>query len=72
MKHKDTFIFMPALQEAKEIAQRFEMQHGYPQCMGAVDGTHIPVLPPSDATETLLIGKCGHLTLYKLCAMTDT
>uniref|UniRef100_A0A8C6T436 DDE Tnp4 domain-containing protein n=1 Tax=Neogobius melanostomus TaxID=47308 RepID=A0A8C6T436_9GOBI len=41
-------IRAPTDEEAGEIARRFEASHHIPQIMGLIDGTHIPVLPPSD------------------------
>uniref|UniRef100_A0A1A8L9Q0 DDE Tnp4 domain-containing protein n=2 Tax=Nothobranchius pienaari TaxID=704102 RepID=A0A1A8L9Q0_9TELE len=41
-------IRAPTEEEAKEIARRFEASHHIPQIMGLIDGTHIPILPPSD------------------------
>ena len=41
-------IKMPNEAEAVEISRRFEAAHSIPQIMGLIDGTHIPVLPPSD------------------------
>lgn len=41
-------IKMPKEEEAIEIARRFEAAHGIPQIIGLIDGTHIPVLPPSN------------------------
>uniref|UniRef100_A0A1A8JZG9 DDE Tnp4 domain-containing protein n=1 Tax=Nothobranchius kuhntae TaxID=321403 RepID=A0A1A8JZG9_NOTKU len=35
-------------EEAKEIARRFEASHHIPQITGLIDGTHIPILPPSN------------------------
>ncbi|KAK7925645.1 hypothetical protein WMY93_007955 [Mugilogobius chulae] len=41
-------IRVPTDEEAAEIARRFEASHHIPQIMGLIDGTHIPILPPSD------------------------
>nr|XP_033477314.1 putative nuclease HARBI1 [Epinephelus lanceolatus] len=42
------FIKVPTLEEACAIAQRFEDKFHIPQIIGCVDGTHIPILAPSD------------------------
>ena len=31
-----------------EDVEGFRVDHGFPQCLGAVDGTHIPILSPQD------------------------
>uniref|UniRef100_A0A1A8J0F3 DDE Tnp4 domain-containing protein n=1 Tax=Nothobranchius kuhntae TaxID=321403 RepID=A0A1A8J0F3_NOTKU len=41
-------IRAPTEEEAKEIARRFEASHHIPQITGLIDGTHIPILPPSN------------------------
>ncbi|KAI7793029.1 putative nuclease HARBI1-like [Triplophysa rosa] len=41
-------IWVPNEEEATEIARRFQEAHNIPQIMGLKDGTHIPILPPSD------------------------
>jgi len=40
-------LYMPNEQEAKEIARQFEAQYKIPQVLGAIDGSHIPILPPA-------------------------
>ncbi|XDV14258.1 hypothetical protein PO909_002432 [Leuciscus waleckii] len=42
------FIRIPDEVEASEIARSFEEVPSVPQVMGLIDGTHIPILPPSD------------------------
>lgn len=41
-------IRVPNEEEAVEIARQFQEMHNIPQIMGLIDGTHIPILPPSD------------------------
>ncbi|KAK7945591.1 hypothetical protein WMY93_001319 [Mugilogobius chulae] len=41
-------IQLPNVEEARAIAQRNARAHAVPQVYGSLDGTHIPVLPPSD------------------------
>jgi len=42
------FIKVPTTDEAISIASRFKQKFNIPQIIGCIDGTHIPVLPPSD------------------------
>ena len=42
------FVKIPNVAEAQAIAHRNSMKHQVPQVYGALDGTHIPILPPSD------------------------
>ena len=42
------YIQIPSAVEAVEIAQRWETNYCFTQAYGAIDGTHIPVTPPSD------------------------
>ena len=47
-KKKEEIIYLPDDAEAAAIADRFEQKYAYPQAFAAIDGTHIPVTPPSD------------------------
>ncbi len=47
-------IIVPTVEQASAIAQRYEQTNGIPQITGCVDGTHIPVLPPSDGYRDLV------------------
>jgi hypothetical protein len=42
------FIKVFTTEEAIGIARRFKQKFNIPQIIGCNDGTHIPVLPPSD------------------------
>ncbi|XP_063775474.1 putative nuclease HARBI1 [Pseudophryne corroboree] len=41
------FICLPQGQSLDDTIKGF-VQHGYPQCAGAIDGTHIPIIAPRD------------------------
>lgn len=43
---KDSWLRMPDENECRNIAANFEAKTKLPQ--GAIDGTHIPILPPTD------------------------
>ena len=42
------YINFPTGQQLKETIDGFERLHGFPQCVGAVDGTHIEILAPEE------------------------
>lgn len=41
-------------EEVKAAVSKFYEKHGFPQCMGAIDGTHIFVKRPSDSSKDYL------------------
>ena len=38
------YIKIPAAAALDEKVHHFRVDHGFPQCVGAVDGTHIPIV----------------------------
>jgi len=42
------FIKMPDINECAMISAAYEARTNIPQIIGAIDGTHIPILPPAD------------------------
>ncbi|XP_051787442.1 uncharacterized protein LOC127529067 [Erpetoichthys calabaricus] len=42
------YIRLPTVAEANEIAYRNSLVHLVPQIYGALDGTHVPILPPTE------------------------
>lgn len=42
------YVHMPNEDEAKNIAKMFEKISKLPQVIGSIDGTHIPITPPSE------------------------
>ena len=44
---KQDYIRFPTGQAQRDVINGFESTWGFPQCVGALDGCHIPVRPPS-------------------------
>ena len=43
LKRKDKALFWPGPEERKEIAARIEDKHAFPNCVGLIDGTLLPL-----------------------------
>ncbi|KAL2094402.1 hypothetical protein ACEWY4_009121 [Coilia grayii] len=65
----ENIIRMPTAEEAIAIARRFQQKFHIPQIIGCIDGTHIPVLPPSDGYRDFV--NCQGWPLYVLQAVVD-
>ena len=49
------YIVLPSSEaDVKELVTNFKRQHGVPQCLGAVDGTHIDIKQPSVQTTDFI------------------
>ena len=44
----EKYITIPQRNAAMDVVRGFEEKWGFPQCFGAVDGSHIPIIPPHD------------------------
>ncbi|XP_077091696.1 uncharacterized protein LOC143744162 [Siphateles boraxobius] len=42
------FIQLPEGDALREVVQGFQMRCGFPQCAGAIDGSHIPIIAPEE------------------------
>ena len=42
------YICVPSGQGLKRIVNGFQSKWGFPQCVGAIDGTHIPIISPKE------------------------
>ena len=47
-KMRSQFLFMPKGDDLKEVIDIYRRKWGFPMCAGAIDGTHIPIVSPSD------------------------
>jgi hypothetical protein len=57
------FIKLPQTEEEViELKTRFFQAHGFPQCIGAIDGTHIGIAKPKD-NPTSYINKASNFSL---------
>ena len=54
---KAQFIQWYSHDDGKRIAEEIEANHGYPQAIGAIDGSHIPVTGPADGMSDYICRK---------------
>ena len=45
----DKYIAIPRGERAMEVVRGFEEVWGFPQCFGAIDGSHVPILAPHNS-----------------------
>ena len=53
------YLTRPSGDEFVRIVQGFQNKMGFPQCGGAIDGTHIPIIARRTNGMTITIGKDG-------------
>ena len=56
---------MPTGTELIEDIEGFENNHGFPQCVGAVDGSHIPIISPQDCPADYYNRKGWHSVILQ-------
>ena len=42
------YIRIPEGDTLKEVVRQFQSKYNFPQCIGAIDGNHIPIVAPSE------------------------
>ena len=57
----EKFIKLPTTKEEVEcLVSNFYFSHGFPQCIGAIDGTHIPIRQPTERHTDYINRKGWH------------
>ena len=56
-RRKTEYIKWYGVEDAKNMAEYIQSQYKYPQAIGAIDGTHIPVRPPLDGKAEYICRK---------------
>jgi hypothetical protein len=54
------FICWPSGERLKQVTEQFQRKKGLPHCIGAIDGTHIPIKAPYDNPEQYVNRKKFH------------
>lgn len=62
-------IKMPDASESKKISESFQRKSGVPQIIGCIDGSHIPILPPTEGAKDFINRK--HYASVVLQAVVD-
>ena len=47
-KMQSKFIYLPKQHELEDIVETYKRRWGFPGCFGAIDGTHVPILAPTE------------------------
>ena len=55
-----SYIQMPTGSALKEIVDGFKTNHGFPQCVGAVNGCHVPIVSPQQCPADYFNRKGWH------------
>ena len=59
------YVKFPSGVQLKKVVNEFEARFGFPQCVGAVDGTHIPILAPQQCAKDYYNRKGYHSILMQ-------
>ena len=56
------------IEKVEEMATHFQQRHGFPQCIGAIDGTHIGIKKPSEKASDYINRKGSYTMNIQACA----
>ncbi|XP_039537910.1 protein ANTAGONIST OF LIKE HETEROCHROMATIN PROTEIN 1-like [Pimephales promelas] len=59
------YIKLPKGDDLKEVCEGFRQRWGFPQCGGAIDGSHIPIIAPEDNHAEYFNRKGWHSVLLQ-------
>ncbi|RXN04613.1 nuclease HARBI1 [Labeo rohita] len=59
------YIQFPQLDELQNVIRGFKTRWGFPQCAGAIDGSHIPVIAPSEDHTDYFNRKGWHSVIFQ-------
>ena len=59
------YIRMPQANALKEVVSSFASEYNFPQCVGAVDGTHIPITSPQECPADYFNRKGWHSVIMQ-------
>lgn len=59
------YIKIPTGTRLRAVVDGFKTIHGFPQCAGAIDGTHIPIISPDDCPADYYNRKGWHSILMQ-------
>jgi hypothetical protein len=62
------FIKWPTDQDLKNVVTGFNTRWGFPQCAGALDGTHIKIMAPSECRNDFYNRKCHYSIVLQAVA----
>lgn len=65
-KFMDDYIYVPDSTKLREIATEFSSKWGIPQCVGAIDCTHVPIIAPSNNTFEYYNGNGWHSVMTQI------
>lgn len=54
------FIHWPTVEEAEKTMNTIEEKYGFPEVIGAIDGTHVKIIAPRDNSESYVNRKGFH------------
>ena len=62
---RDVFIRWPSPSQMQAISENFEALHGIPYVVGAIDGSHIPIIAPEEHDADYYCRKGFHSVLLQ-------